>query len=148
MISSNYKSSNRGMKMTKMKIWVAGSALLLLVGCASDQPSFNPNNKGIVFVEGKPYRVPLEANYSIQAFKSAEDTGVVKGRNAGLDCRKGDISWISSEVQKAAQEAASKGDINKAASIVIAAPKKGQIGCAHPLSKKEYEYYKGKQNTK
>ena len=136
------------MKMTRMKILVTSSALLLLVGCASDQPSFNPNNKAIVFVEGKPYRVPLEANYSIQTFKSEEDPGVVKGRKAGIDCRKGDISWISSQVQKAAQEAAAKGDTNLAASIVIAAPKKEQIGCAHPLSKKEYEYYKSKPNVK
>ena len=134
------------MKMEKLKFMtVSGLALVLFIGCSSDQPSFNPNNKGIVIVEGKPYRVPLEANYSTQSFKSENDRGVVKGRKAGIDCRKGDISWISSNVQKAAQEAAAEGDVNLAASIVLAAPKKGQIGCAHPLSKKEYEYYRGKQ---
>ena len=134
------------MKMEKWKFMtVASLALVLFIGCSSDQPSFNPNNKGIVVVEGKPYRVPLEANYSTQPFASSNDKGVLKGREAGIDCRKGDISWISSNVQKAAQKAAEKGDINLAASIILAAPRKGQIGCAHPLSKKEYEYYRGKQ---
>ncbi len=132
--------------MEKLKLMAASSlALVLFIGCSSDQPTFNPNNKGIVVVEGKPYRIPLEANYSTQSFKSEKDQGVLKGRKAGIDCRKGDISWISSNVQKAAQEAAATGDVNLAASIVLAAPKKGQIGCAHPLSKKEYEYYRGKQ---
>jgi len=131
--------------MGKWKLMaVSGLALVLFNGCSSNQPTFNPNNKGIVIVEGKPYRVPLEANYSTQPFKSSNERGVVKGRQAGLDCRKGDISWISSNVQKAAQEAAEKGDITLAASIVLTAPRKGQIGCAHPLSKKEYEYYRGK----
>ena len=132
--------------MEKWKLLAVSSlALVLFIGCSSNQPTFNPNNKGIVIVEGKPYRVPLEANYSTQSFKSSNDKGVVKGRQAGLDCRKGDISWISSNVQKAAQEAVGKGDVNLAASIVLAAPRKGQIGCAHPLSKKEYEYYRSKQ---
>ena len=132
--------------MEKWKLMAISSlALVLFIGCSSDQPTFNPNNKGIVIVEGKPYRVPLEANYSTQPFRSSNDKGVIKGRQAGLDCRKGDISWISFNVQKAAQEAAGKGDVNLAASIVLAAPRKGQIGCAHPLSKKEYEYYRRKQ---
>ncbi len=131
--------------MEKLKYMLMSGFVLLITGCTSNQPSFNPNNKGIVFVEGKPYRVPLEASYSTQAFKSENDKGVVKLRQAGLDCRKGDISWISSEMRADAQEAAAKGDVSLASSIVIAAPRKGQIGCAHPLSKKEYEYYKGKQ---
>ena len=133
--------------MKKLKL-VTGIASLFLIGCASDQPSFDPNNKGIVFVEGKPYSIPLDANYNAQSFKSANDRGVVKGREAGLDCRKGDVFWISTEVQKAAQEASMQGDVNRAASIVISAPRKGQIGCAHPLSQQEYEYYKGKQHNK
>ncbi len=135
--------------MERLKfIGVFSLALVLFTGCADDQPSFNSNNKGIVFVEGKSYRVPLEANYSTQPFKSSNDKGVLKGRQAGLDCRKGDISWISSDMQMAAQEAAAKGDINLASSIIMAAPRKGQIGCAHPLSKKEYEYYREKQTNK
>ena len=37
--------------MTKLKfILVVSLSLLLFIGCAGDQPSFNPNNKGIVFV--------------------------------------------------------------------------------------------------
>jgi hypothetical protein len=132
--------------MAKWKFMTVSSlALVFLLGCASDQPSFNPNNKGLVIVAGKPYRVPLEANHSLVPFKSENAQGVVKGRQAGLDCRKGDIFWISTEVQKAAQEASLDGDVNRAASIIIAAPRKRQIGCAHPLSNKEYEYYREKQ---
>ncbi len=135
--------------MIRLKfILISSLVLLLLSGCTSDQPSFNPNNKGLVVVAGKPYIVPVEANYSLEPFKSNNDKGVLKGRQAGLDCRKGDIAWISSEVQKAAQEARLDGDINRAASIVIAAPKKGQIGCSHPLSRKEYEAYRRKQQNK
>ena len=123
----------------------SGFVSLLLIGCAGDQPSFDPNNKGIAVVAGNPYLVPLNANYSVEPFKSENDRGVVKGRQAGLDCRKGDISWISSEVQKAVQEAKLDGDMNRAASIVLSAPRKGQIGCSHPLTRKEYEDYRSKQ---
>ncbi len=132
--------------MKKLKLLLAsGFVSLLFIGCASDQLSFDPNNKGIIVVAGNPYMVPLEANYSLEPFKSDNDRGVVKGRQSGLDCRKGDIAWISSEVQKAAQEARLDGDVNRAASIVIEAPRKGQIGCAHPLSRKEFEDYQRKQ---
>lgn len=126
-------------------VCAGGFVLLLLSGCTGSEPSFDPNNKGMVVVEGKTYRVPLEANYSLQPFQSEQDKGVVKGRAAGIDCRKGDIAWISSAVQTAAREAASEGDVNRAASIIIGAPRKGQIGCAHPLSKKQVAYYREKK---
>ncbi len=121
---------------------------LLLIGCTGGQPTFNPNNNGLVVVEGRTYLVPLEAHYTARVFRSKNDEGVLKLRQAGLDCRKGDISWISAEVQQSAQEARLDGDLNRAASIIIEAPRKGQIGCAHPLSKKEYEYYREKQKDK
>jgi len=133
-------------KITSAKTIVMTSvSLFLLSGCMNDEPSFNPNNKRMVAIAGKPYRVPLETNYSTQPFQSATDNGVIKGREAGLDCRKGDIFWISTEAQEAARRASLDGDTQRAASIIIAAPRKKQIGCAHPLSKKEFEYYKAKQ---
>ncbi len=131
------------MKYNYKTMFVFSLGLWLFTGCSSDQPSFDPNKKGIVVVEGKPYRIPLEANYSIKVF--ANDKDVLKLRKAGVDCKKGDISWISSEMQIAAQEAATKGDMTLASSIIMAAPRKRQIGCAHPLSKKEFEYYRSKQ---
>ena len=132
--------------MGKLKlILVSGFTSLLLIGCAGDQPSFNPSNNGLVVVEGRTYLVPLEAHYTAQVFRSENDEGILKLRQAGLDCRKGDISWISAEVQKAAQEAKLDGDINRAASIVIEAPGKGYMGCAHPLSREEYDDFRRKQ---
>ncbi len=132
--------------MKKLKLLLAsGFVSLLFIGCASDQPSFTPTNKGIVVVAGNVYLVPLKADYSLDPFKSDNDKGVIKGRQAGLDCRKGDISWISSEVKKSVQEAKLDGDVNLAASIVMEAPRKGYIGCAHPLSRKEFEEYQRKQ---
>ena len=131
--------------MEKLKLLLAsGFVSLLFIGCASDQPSFNPANKGVAVVAGNVYLVPLEANYSVEPFKSDNDKGVIKGRQAGLDCRKGDISWISSEVKKSVQEAKLDGDVNRAASIILEAPRKGYIGCAHPLSRKEFEEYQKK----
>ncbi len=132
--------------MGKLKlILVFGFTSLLLIGCADDQPSFNPNSNGLVVVEGRTYIVPLEASYSLEPFRSDNDQGVLKLRQAGLDCRRGDISWISAEVQKAAQEAKLDGDINRAATIIIEAPRKGYMGCAHPISREEYDDFRRKQ---
>lgn len=132
--------------MKKLRwVLVSGFTALLFIGCAGDQPSFNPNDKGIIVVSGNVYLVPLEASYSIAPYKSDNDKGVLKNRQAGIDCRKGDISWISIEVQKAVQEAKLDGDVHRAASIVIEAPRKGYIGCAHPLSREEYEDFRRKQ---
>ncbi len=126
-------------------VWVSALVSLLLIGCADNQPSFDPNNKGFIVVDGNVYRVPLEANYNAQAFKSDTDKGVVKGRESGLDCKKGDVFWISTKAQKAVYEAKLDGDVNLAASLVLEAPRKRQVGCAHPLTRKEFEYYKNKQ---
>ncbi len=130
----------------KLKLMaLLGFITLSLIGCVDDQPSFNPNNNGLVVVKGRTYIVPLEAYYTTDAFRSENEKGVVKLRHAGLDCRKGDISWISKEVQKAAQEAKLDGDINRAASIVIEAPRKGYMGCAHPISREEYDEFRSKK---
>lgn len=132
--------------MRKSKLmFLSGFIVLLLIGCADDQPSFNPDNKGLVIVAGNTYIIPLEASYSLDPFRSDNDQGVLKLRQAGLDCRRGDVSWISAEVQKAAEEARSDGDINRAASIIIEAPRKGYIGCSHPISREEYDDFKRKQ---
>ncbi|MEA3433268.1 MAG: hypothetical protein U9R13_01665 [Campylobacterota bacterium] len=132
--------------MEKLKLILAsGLVSLVLVGCASDQPSFDPNKKGIVVIAGNVYIVPLEASHSLEPFKSDTDKGVIKGRQAGLDCRKGDIVWIALDVQKEVQEAKLDGDVNRAASIILEAPRKRKIGCAHPLSREEYEDYRKKQ---
>jgi hypothetical protein len=131
--------------MKKLKlIMVSGFVSLLFIGCASDQPSFDPNKKSIAVVAGNVYLVPLEVEYNLEPFKSENDKGMIKARQAGLDCKKGDILWISSEVKKTVREARLDGDVNRAASIVIEAPRKGYVGCAHPLSRKEFEDYQRK----
>ncbi len=146
MVIINLIELKTGMKMKNLR-WVLASGFvsLIFIGCADDQPSFNPNNKGLVVVAGNTYIIPLEANYSLEPFRNENNPGILKLRQAGVDCRKGDITWISTEVQKAAQEARLDGDVNRAASIVIEAPRKGYIGCAHPISREEYENFRKKQ---
>ena len=53
--------------LTLFKIISISVGILLFSGCAN--PSFNPNSKKIVFVEGKPFRVPYGASYKGNRFR-------------------------------------------------------------------------------
>ena len=83
--------------MIKIKSLVLLFALSIgFIGCG--QPQFNPNNKSMVFIKGKPYKVPYQTNYSLQPL-SKDDIKAL--RKYGYQyCSEGDIRWVSNKKDK------------------------------------------------
>ncbi len=123
---------------TVTKIAIAGGVALLFSGCngSNAQPAFNPNNKYIVFVEGKSFRVPYGASYNKRIMKKVTDVEKRTG------CRKGDVAWLTRNQFNKIQ--ATSGQERK--SVILNGYRNGQLACAHPLSKQEYQYYMNQQN--
>jgi len=85
--------------MTKIKLLSAASlALLLMVGCTTNQPSFDPTDTAVEVVDGKSYNIPKGAHTSPYV-----DAKVIKFyQKLGLtECKEGDITW---EEEKAKEE--------------------------------------------
>jgi len=85
-------------------------SMIFVVGCAANQPSnkpqstqqsadsFNPNDKRLVFVEGKPFYVPRRANYSPRRATSKEAKNY---QRVGITCNTGDLLWANNLDQAA-----------------------------------------------
>jgi len=126
--------------MGKLKFILVGSlASLLFIGCTSNQPAFDPSNKDIKMVEGKPYRVPHGASYSHYAVSNKV---IEFYQDIGLsDCQKGDITWEEQKTADAINTVIRKGSKSEGKAIYRKAATEGKIGCSSPLSDKEYQSY-------
>ena len=98
---------------------------VLISGCAGTQPTFNPNNKLIVFVQGKPYLIP----YGV-AYKKLQN--LTKQTMREMGCKNGDVLW-------------EKKEIANTVTLGVAMPN-GLAGCSKPLTNKEYQYALNQQN--
>ncbi len=67
--------------------------IFILNGCGQTQ--FNPNNKAMVFIKGKPYKVPYQTNYSLQPL-SKDNIKALRGYGYQY-CSEGNIRWISNQ---------------------------------------------------
>ena len=105
------------------------AALLLLSGCAMNQPDFVPNDTQTVTVKGETYEIPKEAMVSPYV-----DSKVIEFyQKIGLkNCKKGDITWEEKSAHEEITTAIDKGD----KSIYEKLAKEGRIGCASPLPAK------------
>ena len=113
--------------MTKIKfISAAGLALLLMTGCTTNQPSFDPTDTAVEVVDGKSYNIPKGAHASPYV-----DTKVIKFyQKIGLtECKEGDITWEEEKAKEEMGVAIGKGD----KSIYAKLAKEGRIGCASPI---------------
>jgi len=113
--------------MTKIKfISAAGLALLLMIGCSTNQPSFDPADTAVQVVDGKSYNIPKGAHVSPYV-----DAKVIKFyQKLGLtECKEGDITWEEEKAKKEMGVAISKGDKG----IYKKLAKEGRIGCASPI---------------
>ena len=113
--------------MTKIKfISAAALALLLMTGCTTNQPSFDPANTAVEVVDGKSYNIPQGAHPSPYV-----DAKVIKFyQKIGLtDCKEGDITWEEEKAKEEMNVAISKGD----KSVYNKLAKEGRIGCASPI---------------
>lgn len=132
--------------MKKLKFILAVSISLLFSGCANNQSSteqftFYPGSKGLKFVEGKPYMVPYGSVTNNQAFKSSKDKQLIFAQKVGADCKKGDVLWFESNAAIKGINAQRNKNLELMKSIWVKSFNTNRAGCAHPLSKMEYQYY-------
>ena len=124
--------------MKKLNIMLAaGLGSLLFMGCTSNQPSFDPSNKEIKTVDGKHYMVPAGASVSSYAV----DGKVIKRfQEFGVsDCQEGDITWEDQKIADEINDVMRNGQKSEGITIYKKAATEGKIGCASPLSDKEYQ---------
>jgi len=113
--------------MTKIKfISAATLALLLMTGCTTNQPSFDPGDTAVEVVDGQSYNIPKGAHSSPYV-----DAKVIKFyQKIGLtECKEGDITWEEEKAKEEMNVAISKGDKG----IYKKLAKEGRIGCASPV---------------
>ena len=113
--------------MTKIKLLSAASlALLLMVGCTTNQPSFDASDTVVQVVDGKSYNIPQGAQPSPYV-----DAKVIKFyQKIGLtECKEGDITWEEEKAKDEMGVAISKGDKG----IYKKLADQGRIGCASPI---------------
>jgi len=124
--------------MEKLKfIMLAGLASSLFIGCSSNQPSFDPNNKEIKTVDGKHYSVPYGTSTSSYAVSSKV---IKRYQEFGVsDCQDGDITWEDQKTANAINTVMRSGSKEEGIAIYQKAASEGKIGCASPLSDKEYQ---------
>lgn len=127
------------------KLLTISAGIILLVGCAN--PSFNPNSKKIVFVEGKPFRIPYGANHTGYRYtNSAKDKEIILSyKKEGLICKRGDLLWIEKYTgNKGLKIYKSEGKLAGYA-FIGKASRKGKSGCVRPISDQEYSFYRDKE---
>ncbi len=126
--------------MEKLKfIMVVSLASLLFIGCTSNQPSFDLNNKEIKTVDGKHYSVPYGTSTSSYAVNSKV---IKRFQEFGVsDCQDGDITWEDQKTADAINAVMRNGNKSEGIAIYRKAASEGKIGCASPLSDKEYQAY-------
>ena len=107
-------------------ISAAGFALLLMTGCSTNQPSFDPADTAVEVVDGKSYNIPKGAHPSPYV-----DAKVIAFyQKIGLtECSEGDITWEEEKAKEEMNVAIGKGD----RSIYKKLADQGRIGCASPI---------------
>jgi len=112
---------------------------ILLVGC-TNQPNFNPDAKNLRFVGGKPYLIPKNSTFGLTPLNKKLASSMKK--NSRGKCKEGDVWWVGLPYGSPGR-------------MVIRASSEQEVqnhfdmrhtGCAHPLSKQEYQYYLNLQN--
>lgn len=120
-------------------------ATILLAGCAN--PSFNPNNKQIVFVEGKPFRIPYGASHTGKRFSNTVESRekMIAYKREGLICNMGDLLWIENYTGKAGVKIYKTDGKLAGFSYIGKASREGKSGCVRPISNQEYNFYRSKE---
>ncbi len=137
---------------TIIKMAIAMGIVFLFSGCT--QPNYNPNNKGIMMLDGEAFRIPRGVTYNSKRYGNDQTSlAVIKqNRRLGLDCRVGDLGWVENSTRKRYSESVAGLRVDSAEGRRIVEPLKreaisnGKMGCAHPLSDREYHYYRGKES--
>ena len=125
------------------KISLISGTALLFIGCG--QPEFNPNSQSIAFIKGKPYRIPHGANYNDSRLIGADKKFGKELRSIGIPCQDNYALWQTPEFNKKWNSHLNAGRA-ELHSIFKQGFAERKVGCSRPLSKQEYQYYRGKEN--
>ncbi len=127
------------------KLISMGAAIILLAGCAN--PSFNPNNKQIVFVEGKPFRIPYGASHTGKRFTNTVESRekMTSYKREGLICNIGDLLWIENYTAKTGVKIYKSEGKLSGYTYIGKASREGKSGCVRPISNQEYSFYRSKE---
>lgn len=125
--------------MKLLKPLLFGTSALLFAGCYTcfPQPSYDKN---IVFVQSKPYLVPHGTEFS--NVPVTNDVTVKDYRLAGVDCKKGYITWNSPEADDELKEIYRVKGADAFSYAYQKAIRGRRMGCSRPLSNSEYQDYK------
>lgn len=124
------------MKVTRI-LAITGLALFF-VGCAGQ--GIDLNRQHIVFVDGKPFHIPNGTVHTNRIYTNSKILSVY--RQNGLDCREGDVFWATPDVAKKGVSIIQSGNMIGGHAYMANASKEGRAGCAHPLSNREYSFYR------
>jgi len=121
-----------------MKIikWMTLIWAILLAGCA--QPSFDAQDKYIMYANGKAYAIPFGVNYNPHIPKSSYD--II--RKAGITCSNNGMTWSEKRFSKEMHKSRNTNDVIK---YMKYGYQHKLFGCVEPLAEKEYQYYLKKQ---
>jgi len=127
--------------MKLLKPLLIGASTLLFTGCCTCFPQPQTHDENIVFVKGKPYLIPHGALFNTTPVKenvTVNDYNI----NGKSQCKKGDVTWVSPKTAKELKETYRIDGADAFSYAYGEAIRTRRMGCAKPLSKSEYEYYK------
>ena len=110
------------------KIAALSILALLVVGCSTNQPTFDPNVTEVKVIDGKKFNIPQGATASPHIATKKEVEFYKKSGVA--DCKQGDVIWDAEGAKAQIAKAIESGnpEIHKELA------KEGTIGCASPLN--------------
>lgn len=111
--------------MKKTLSLATAGLFLLLTGCASTQPAFDPAKTAAQTINGKTYNIPVDAVTTEQTDKQI----IAFYKKLGLECKDGDIVWQAQNAQEAISNAIATGDKE----IHKKLAEENRIGCASPV---------------
>ena len=119
---------------------------VMIISFSACSYTFDPSNRTIEFLDGKPYRLPYAAFTGL----IADDNFIsfVNKYVPNQSCKKGDAIWINPSHYKRKKEyemTDSKGQVVTNIKWWIEGFNNSLIGCTSPMSNQEYGYYTGKE---
>lgn len=123
--------------MRELKFMLGTGLVLLLIGCTNNQPLPDQNKKELKTIDGKHYMVPVGATASSYAVNSKV---IKRYQEFGVsNCNEGDVTWEDYQTANAVNDVMRNGKKEEGIAIYKKAASEGRIGCASPLSDKEYQ---------
>ncbi len=136
--------------MNITKLAALAVAAIIIIGCSTPPPhtaQLNPN-KGIVFVDGKPYLIPYGSDI-VGGDIDGEDIAELKRRKVHHNCRRGDRMWMEAQFRQTHMNYYKSHKLGKKEvyDMLQTGLLAQRMGCSSALSTTEYDYYNNAEGT-